>query len=149
MKTDKSCGAVLFTIKDGIRHYVLIQAKNRKNIAPPKGHIENAETETETALREIKEEAGVDAEIIDGFRKEINYVIQGGIKKQVVYFLAKYENQTAHCPPGEKGKVLLLPIEEALAATPYENVREVLRDADLFIRISENHVGNRAENRRL
>ena len=133
MKTDKSWGAVLFTVIDGTRHYVLIKTRDGKNVMPPKGHAEPGETENETALREIREEAGVNAEIIDGFREEIEYVMPGGIHKKVVYFLAKYENQRAQSPPGEKGAVLLLPIDEALGAIPFDNAREVLQEADLFL----------------
>jgi len=133
MKTEKSCGAVLFTMIDGKRHYVLIQTQDGRNVAPPKGHVEPGETEEETALREIKEETGVHAVLIDGFRKDIVYALPRGNQKHVVFFLAQYQNQTAHSPQGEKGTVLMLPINEALAAISFDDAREVLVKADQFL----------------
>ena len=59
MKYEKSCGAVIF---DGDKVLVIQQVKGHWGF--PKGHVENGETEIETALREIKEETNLDVEII-------------------------------------------------------------------------------------
>lgn len=56
----------------------------------PKGHQEAGETDEETALREVKEEVGLDVEIIDKKPIDNNYFLHGGkILKQVSHFLAK------------------------------------------------------------
>ena len=55
MKYEKSCGAIIFD-KDKI---LVIQQKEG-HWGFPKGHVEEGETEVETAIREIKEETNLD-----------------------------------------------------------------------------------------
>ena len=76
MKHEKCCGAVVYTkIGDQI-HYLLVQ--NLKGIYGfPKGHMEADETETETAIREIKEEVGLDVELYTSFRTTGSYMLPG------------------------------------------------------------------------
>ena len=56
----------------------------------PKGHQEAGETDIQTALRETKEEVGLDVEIISEKPIDNNYFLHGGkILKQVSHFLAR------------------------------------------------------------
>ena len=86
MLHEKSCGAVLFTTEKGIKKFLLVESNY---FGFPKGHVEENETEQETALREIKEETGVDATIIPGFRETVNYKLPNGNVKEVVFFIAE------------------------------------------------------------
>ena len=45
-------------------------------------------------MREIKEETGITANILDGFLNKIEYAMKNGNIKQTTYFCAKYENRT-------------------------------------------------------
>ena len=81
---EKSCGAVVL-----IDNKVLIVKQNSGFYGFPKGHMEKGESETETACREVLEETNVDIEIIDDKRYTINFILDNGIKKEVVYFIAK------------------------------------------------------------
>ena len=74
MTEEVSCGAVLYKKEDGLK-YLLILDRNG-NYGFPKGHVEAGETFKETALREIKEETGVDALLDDGFLYSISYPIK-------------------------------------------------------------------------
>ena len=56
---EKSCGAIVFRRFHGNIQILLIKHINSGHWSFPKGHIENNETETETAVREIKEETGI------------------------------------------------------------------------------------------
>ena len=67
-----SSGAILFTNEDGKRKYVLVMEANG-SYSFPKGHLEKNETHLEAAIREIKEETGVDAVIIPGLKRTIKY----------------------------------------------------------------------------
>ncbi|MDO4618705.1 MAG: NUDIX domain-containing protein [Clostridia bacterium] len=95
MTYEKSCGAILFRERDSKREYLLVF--NKKGNAKghwgfPKGHVENDETEENTAKREILEETGINVpEFINGFREVVSYSPTFGIEKDVVYFLAKVE----------------------------------------------------------
>ena len=58
MANEHSAGAVVYTVKDGVRHFALVVEKNG-DCGLPKGHLEKGETERQAALREIREELGV------------------------------------------------------------------------------------------
>jgi len=130
MPKEKSCGAVLYTEIAGIRRYVLVINDNGRNCTIPKGHAEGIETEKETALREIFEETNIHAEFIDGFRKQVT-ILNG--KKEIVFFIAKYENQNPKHNPNEHDEIIVLPFEEALATISWDYAKEVLCEAERFL----------------
>lgn len=131
---EKSCGTVLYTVKYNVIHYLLIRASDDGYCGFPKGHVEDGETEHETALRETWEETSIRAEIVGDFRRETVYKMKNGKEKTVVYFLARYSNQTpAHNPGFEVRDFLLLPLEEACNALTFENTKDILRDAEKYI----------------
>ena len=84
MKKEKSCGA--FIIRDG---KVLLQKENKGHWGMPKGHVEDGETEVETAIREVKEETNLDITLNESKRYEITYIVDNEIEKTAVYFVAK------------------------------------------------------------
>lgn len=133
MKHEFSCGAVLYREIDGEIAYVLIADKTKK-YGFPKGHRKKRETEVQTALREIKEETGVDARIDEGFRTETRYTIRGQIIKHVTYFVASYETGELHFPADELIDIRSLPFDEAIELLSYPNLKEILANADAYIR---------------
>ena len=62
MVFEKSCGAIVFTLENGEIKYLLVEEMSGCH-SFPKGHVENNETEEETALREIKEETNLEVDI--------------------------------------------------------------------------------------
>ena len=134
MKFEKSCGAVVFTrTADGIR-YVLGQSIGGE-YGFPKGHMEAGETEKETALREIFEEVHLKPRFVEGFRMVSEYMLpnKADTKKQVVFFLAEFENQEIRPQAEELRQAVLVGFDEALALLNHENNREILRKADEFL----------------
>ena len=69
MITEKSCGAIVYTKDNGSIQYVIIRSKEGF-YGFPKGHMEENETEEETALREVAEETGLTITLVPGFRTE-------------------------------------------------------------------------------
>ena len=129
--SEKSCGTVPFTVIDGKIYYLLIKTKV---CTLPKGHVEAGESEKETALRETWEETSLRVNIIDGFRREIEYPLSKYRRKAVVFFLGQYEGDTPRENPGfEKFTYLSLPYHKALRALTFENTRSVLRAANDFL----------------
>ena len=137
MKKEKSCGGVVFTREDGIIKYVIIKQTNGI-CCFPKGHMESGETEEETAIREIKEETGLDVTLVGGFRECDNYSfsLDNGekITKDVVYFLGELSAGTPMQQEGELEEIYLLPYEEAYEKLQFERSKEVLTLADKFLR---------------
>jgi bis(5'-nucleosidyl)-tetraphosphatase len=134
MNKEKSCGAVIFTRDNEDLKFVLV--KNLEgNYGFPKGHVEENETEQQTALREIKEEVGLDVEIIDGF-KTFDVYLTGRdrkIVKTVIYFLATYSNQPITAQKEEIASVILLPFKQALRALKFKGAKKVLSEAYEYI----------------
>lgn len=86
---EKSCGAIIFFVKDNQKYFLLVRNTRGDSWGFPKGHIEMGETEEQTAKREVKEETNLDITILRGFRKKSFYRPFGKIRKKVVIFLAK------------------------------------------------------------
>ena len=126
-----SAGAVLYTVMDGERRYVLVREKNG-SYGLPKGHVEPGESLDQTALREIREETGVTA-ILHGCEPVMvdEYPIAGGDVKRVSWFIARYDAQTPAADRTQVLGVLVLPIEAALKTLTYGSTREILRKVDL------------------
>ena len=130
MKWEKSCGAVVFKrTEEGIRYVILRSVGGFCGF--PKGHVEAGETEHETALREVREEVGLTVRLLDGFRVEESHPIpeKPGVMKQVVYFLADYEEQPLRPQPEEVAEVKLMSYEEAMQVMQFPNTKMVLTKA--------------------
>ena len=136
MKIEKSCGAVVYTCKGETIHYVIIRSPEGF-YGYPKGHMEAGETEEETALREIREETGLDVKLVDGFRTidEHPHVRPGKptVMKRMVYFLAEFSGQTPCAQEGEVTEIKLLSFEEAMGVFQFESSRRILREANKFL----------------
>ena len=83
-----SAGGVVYRIKDnGVIEVKLITTKAWK-YSLPKGHVENNESTEDTAVREVKEEAGVDAKI-EAFLGTAEWKLRNGELKTVYIYLMK------------------------------------------------------------
>ena len=121
---EKSCGAVVL-----IDNKVLIVKQNSGFYGFPKGHMEKGESETETACREVLEETNVDIEIIDDKRYTINYIIDNGIKKEVVYFIAKPKSLFNIKKQDEEiDNILLVDIKDVNNILTFDNLKNLWID---------------------
>ena len=134
MQIEKSCGAVVFTRVNGEIRYVLAQ-NPEGYYGFPKGHMEAGETETETALREIREEVGLCPRLIDGFRAETEHPLpqKPGVIKQIVYFLAEYEDQEIIFQKEELMSAPLVSYEEAMALFVFDSNKRILTEAHAYL----------------
>ena len=92
MQYEKSCGAIVYRKFHGNTEILLIKHVNSGHWSFPKGHVEEGETEEETALREVKEETGIDILVDTSFRETVQYYPRKDTQKIVVYFLGKARN---------------------------------------------------------
>ena len=139
MADEKSCGAIVYTYENGVRRYVIIRGTGiyKEFCGFPKGHMEPGETENETALREVKEETGLDVNILDGFRtKDEHFLAREGRpndKKMNVYFLAEYRDQEVKAQESEVSEVVLMDYKEAMEILQYEESRRELTEAEEYL----------------
>jgi len=143
MKTEKSCGAIVFRREDGKIKYLTIRHIKRKGHPwrPPegghwdfpKGHVEGKETEKETAEREIFEESGLKVKFIDGFRETIQYISAKKMLKTVVFFLAEAESGEVTLGEDEHDAYEWLEYEDMLKKLTYDKPKMVLKKAHEFL----------------
>lgn len=129
MKQEKSCGAIIVTNETQDPKFLLIKHHNGGHWAFPKGHVEENETEEETALREIREETQLTVELDTHFRHVVRYSPYEGTIKDVIYFIAYAPEQTVHKQEEEVLDSTWLTFEKALALITYENDQIILQAA--------------------
>jgi len=126
IRREFSAGGVV--IKDK-REVLLI--KNPSNIWTfPKGHIEKGETREEAAVREVKEETNVDAQIVT-YLGEISYFFTwGGVRiyKTVYFFLMRYISGIP-VPSWEVKDARFFPLNRAESMLKYKGDKEIFRKA--------------------
>ncbi len=124
LRKEKSCGCII--IKDN--KVLLVYEKNRNFWGFPKGHMENGENEIATALREVKEEVGLDVEIDEEKRYTLNYIIRDEIDKTTVLYIARPKNDKVIMQESEIGNVKWCSYEEALNTLTFDNSKEMFRN---------------------
>ena len=130
-------GAVLYCFKEYTPFYFLV-VQTDGNCGLPKGHTEPGESIKDTAIREIFEETGIDAAIDEGFEETIKYPLPNGNIKITTYFLANAGSDKYCFDPTEILEVKLLPYESALSEITYDNIKEVLKKAHIYLMNSLN-----------
>ena len=135
MPKEKSCGAIVFKKqKDVIKYLLLHYGAGHWDF--PKGRQEKNEKEEQTALREIKEETGIEGiEFTDGFREAISYFYKQGKEtffKEVVFFLAQSATDEVKLSSEHIGYAWL-GYDNAYKKLTFNNAKELLRKANQFL----------------
>ena len=124
MINEKSCGAVVFNDKKE----VLLVKHNKGHISFPKGHVEDNETEEETAYREVLEETGIKIKIDNKIREVSRYSPKLNVIKDVVFFKAKALNNGIKPQLEEVSEVMFVDIDKALSLITYEEDKIILKN---------------------
>lgn len=130
---EKSCGALVYRKYHGNTEILLIKHINSGHWSFPKGHVEGNETEIETAMREIKEETGIDVIIDQSFREIVTYSPHRDTHKEVVYFIAKAKNTDYTPQEDEIADIKWVEISRAGSVLAYENDKSIVNKAKNFI----------------
>lgn len=133
MLDEKSCGALVYRKYHGNTEILLIKHINSGHWSFPKGHVEAGETEIETAMREIKEETGIDVIIDQSFREIVTYSPRRDTHKEVVYFIAKAKNTDYTPQEDEIADIKWVEISRAGSVLAYENDKSIVNKAKNFI----------------
>jgi 8-oxo-dGTP pyrophosphatase MutT (NUDIX family) len=138
-----SVGAFLYKIENNEILFLLVYSKRNGEWGFPKGHVNEGETEEETAKREIKEETGItDIELKKGFRCIDTYKIKGTLEftknriidKIVVYYIAKTCSDFVGCCDEEISTGKWLDFKQAISCLKYPNQKNLLEKAYKFIK---------------
>lgn len=130
-----SAGAIVYRDNRNRRQYLLLKSRPG-DWEFPKGGVEDGEELQQTAIREVKEEAGIERfRLIDGFREDYDYVFQANgrtIYKTVHLFIAKAYNPDVELSK-EHHDLQWRDYEEAVNTITQDGPREVFKEAHDFI----------------
>ena len=127
-KQETSAGAVTFHGNN-----VLVEHMKMGHYSMPKGHVEECDLNLEeTAIREIREETGLDATILDGFHKESVFSPRPGAIKRVHWFVATVDDEKTIVQPEEVSEIYFLSPADALRVLTHDSDREILTAACNF-----------------
>ncbi len=132
---EHSAGGVVFKVNKGSPLYLVLISK-RRIWEFPKGHIEPGEDSKTAAIREVKEETGLEElEVLDGFTFSVNYeFLKNGVKvkKDVIYYLMKTNSNSVKVSDEHIG-YMWLTYEKALEVLTHKNSRNLLREANSWL----------------
>ena len=102
-------------------------ADGRPVLALPKGHVDPGETPPEAAAREVREEAGVQVELLGELGAVRYWYMRSGrrIAKQVDFFLFAYRAGDVEDHDDEVEHARWMPLAEAAQALTYEGERRM------------------------
>ncbi len=129
---EKSCGAIVYTNVNSERLY-LVEQMLGGHWGVPKGHVEGNEKEEETALREIKEEVGLDVVMDTGFRTVETYSPKDGFIKDVVYFVAYSKSMDTIIQAEEVRDVKWVTLKEATDLITFQDMQKIIIMADTYL----------------
>jgi len=127
-----SAGGVVVRHHDGLQ-VCLINPAGRRVWGLPKGGVEPGETFGQTAVREVREETGIEASL-EGELGTIDYWFYSResrtrIHKTVHYFLMRADGGDVSDHDHEVSEARWLSVSDALDLMSYPNEREMVRKA--------------------
>lgn len=131
-KEERSAGGVVYRMNGGHALYLLIR-DSYKNWGFPKGHLEVDEPPELAALREVKEETGLDDLALRGEIETIDWYFRfrGRLIHKVCHFYLMESAAAATSPQREEGITACrwATMSDAMQAISYANARAVLERA--------------------
>ncbi|MFL5884563.1 MAG: NUDIX domain-containing protein [Thermoleophilaceae bacterium] len=104
-----------------------VRVKDGAVLALPKGHIDEGESAAEAAAREVREEAGVEATLVEKLG-DVRYWYQRGgerVLKVVSFFLFRYRSGSVRDHDHEVDSAEWVPLEDAPRLLSYKGEREM------------------------
>jgi 8-oxo-dGTP pyrophosphatase MutT (NUDIX family) len=138
-KLQISAGGVAFRKKGRRIEVALISVGDENRWQLPKGIVDKGEATEAAARREVREEAGIDAEMIDRidrveywyFSKEQNQRVR--YHKFVYFFLLRYKSGDVKDHDSEVNEARWFDIDEAIAELAFNSEKKIVEKAKALI----------------
>lgn len=130
MKPEFSAGGVVLRRFHG-RPYVAVITTKNDALALPKGHPDRGEDALQAALREVREETGIESTLVEKLG-DVRYWYQRSgrrVLKVVSFFLFEYRSGDVADHDEEIEEARWMPIEKAASALSYRGEREMVARA--------------------
>ena len=121
----------MIALRDGIPHVALIATRNKTRWGLPKGAVSEGETSEQAALREVREETGIEARIVK-ILDTIEYYFRAGdtlIHKRVDFYLMDYVSGELQPQLSEVDDVEWVELTASLKRASFDSERKLLEMA--------------------
>jgi 8-oxo-dGTP pyrophosphatase MutT (NUDIX family) len=131
-----SAGGVVHRTFDGRLELALVHRRSPVLWALPKGTPDAGETLEETALRETREETGLEVEIERQLRSIRYFFVRGSTRfhKTVHFYLMRAYGGSTDAHDAEFDEVRWVELDEALALLSHATERAVVEEAAVLVR---------------
>lgn len=129
-----SAGIITFRMRNDQPEFLLLHYPHG-HWDLPKGKLEQGESLREAALRELEEETGLSARIIDGFQEGLDYIFRHNrqlIQKTVSFFVGQASEGQVRISHEHIG-FEWLPYDQAVERLTFDNAKVVLERAKDFL----------------
>lgn len=147
MIREKSAGVIIYRKHptEGLQYLLLYMGNNYWNFS--KGHIEEGESETEAAVREVSEETGLHhINLVPDFRQQTHFFFKQErdgnselIKKDFILYLAQVPHNSKIDITNKIGEhetldgYCWMDFKNACKYLKFKNLKQILEEADYFI----------------
>ena len=126
-----SAGGVCVRRMRGRDYLAAVRVKGGSVLALPKGHVDPGESSEQAARREVREEAGVNGELVEKLGDVKYWYSRDGdrVMKIVVFFLFRYVSGSVADHDHEVDSAEWVPLEDAPRLLAYRGEREMAEAA--------------------
>lgn len=138
-REEHSSGGAVIAVRDGVPHVALIATRNKTRWGLPKGAVTDGETSEAAALREVREETGLEARIVKPL-DTIQYSFRAGdtlIHKRVDFYLMQYVAGELEPQLSEVDDVQWVELSAAIRRASFDSERRLLETALLELSPSQ------------
>lgn len=135
MRQIDSAGVILYYEGAANREFLLLHYPHG-HWDFPKGKIEGLETKQQAALRELYEETGLTADLVDNFEERFSYIItdmNGSLVRKVVHFFIGKASTQEVIISDEHVNFAWLSYDQAFRKLTYQNAQNLLKITEEFI----------------
>jgi 8-oxo-dGTP pyrophosphatase MutT (NUDIX family) len=132
MTTEVSAGGIVYNTQSGQTLWLLVKHSGYHKWVFPKGRVEPGEDLQQTAVREVQEESGVVAKIIDEVPNSEHYIYTFNgekISKTVHYFLMEYVSGDIGDHDFETEDVQWVSVEDVMQMLGFDAAKKTFQTA--------------------
>ncbi|MEO8216729.1 MAG: NUDIX domain-containing protein [Acidobacteriota bacterium] len=118
----------MVTVREGSPFVAMIATKGKTRWGLPKGAVSEGESSQDAALREVREETGLEARVLQSL-ETIEYFFrtpEGLIHKTVDFYLMKYERGQIEPQLSEVDDAAWIELEDAIRRSSFDSEKKLL-----------------------
>ncbi len=136
MQYQESAGVVVYTMSNQGPRYLLLKYSNGGHWDFAKGKIEPGETKQTAAVRELQEEAGIEARIDPSFEYSFSYQYEqrnGNQARKTVYFFVGVADSHTIILSSEHTQYAWASYDDAVKLLTFDTAKQLLSEVHAFI----------------